>query len=80
LSDSSNPQAKTSTTIAVPAVFVPDGQTPPPEFATLWNPLRIRATYDPTTGVLTADDPTGRGIVGTWCPDAPDQSNPADPQ
>ncbi len=42
-------------TLVIRAVFVPDGEQPPPEFAAEFNPLRIRATRDPVTGEITCD-------------------------
>jgi hypothetical protein len=54
------------------AAFVPDGAEPPPEFAGRWDQLRMRATYDPTTGELTCATPGthfGGDIRAEWHPD-----------
>jgi len=53
------------------AVFVPDGEAPPEEFASVWNPLRIAATYDPATGDLNCAPGNGfdRGFLAQWHPD-----------
>jgi hypothetical protein len=54
------------------AVFVPDGQEPPPEFSSDFSPLRVRATLDPATGAITCDDAGisfDGDIRGEWHPD-----------
>jgi len=38
------------------AAFVPEGEQPPPEFASDFSPLKFRATLDRTTGVITCDN------------------------
>ena len=66
-------------TLVVRAVFVPDGEEPPAEFLAVPYPLRVRATYDPETGVLTCEDTSGRafaGIPARWYPDNAQDDNP----
>jgi hypothetical protein len=56
------------------AVFVPDGEQPPPEFMADFSPLRIRATRDPATGEITCDDAGADfdgDISAQWHPDGP---------
>jgi hypothetical protein len=54
------------------AVFVPDGEDLPPEFAAEFDPIRFRASLDPETGEITCDD-AGMNIDGDiraeWHPD-----------
>jgi hypothetical protein len=60
-------------TLVLRAAFVPDGQEPPPEFSSVFNPLKFRATLDPATGVITCDN-AGMSFLGDiraeWHPDA----------
>ena len=43
-------------TLILQAVFVPDGESPPPEFSNAMDPLRFAVTLDPETGSLTSDE------------------------
>ena len=65
-------------TLALRAVFVPDGEEPPPDLAGTLTPLRFRATLDPDTGELTLEN-TGGGkledLRAEWHPDP--AGNPA---
>ena len=57
--------------LVVRAVFVPDGDQPPPEFAGDFNPLQMRATRDPATGEITCDAAGtvfGGDIRAEWYP------------
>ncbi len=66
------------------AVFVPEGQQPPPEFASVWNPLRIPATVDPATGQITCDNAGtnfGGDILAEWHPNpTPDAGGDKTPE
>ena len=59
-------------TLVLRAVFVPDGEEPPPDLAATLTPLRLRATLDRETGVLTLEN-TGPGLMpdlrAEWRPD-----------
>ena len=73
MSDTSDNPSQNPLTLAVRAVFVPDGEDPPMDLAGTINPLRLRATLDPATGALTCDI-TGMnghaGLSGEWVPDS----------
>jgi hypothetical protein len=56
LSDQSDKPAPGPNVLVIRAVFVPDGGDPPPDFLANIDPLRFRATYDPSTGELTCDE------------------------
>ena len=59
-------------TLAIKAVFVPEGEAPPIEFVAVPHPLRFRATYDPETGKLScenANSGAGPDIAAHWYPD-----------
>jgi hypothetical protein len=72
LSDKSDNPSPDENTLVVRAVFVPDGQQPPPEFGSDFSPLRIAATLDPSTGAITCDD-AGMNfdgdVLAEWHPD-----------
>jgi hypothetical protein len=56
----------------VRAAFVFEGEQPPPEFSSVFNPLRMPATRDPETGQITCDNAGinfGAGIRAEWHPD-----------
>ncbi len=55
--------------LVIRAVFVPDGEQPPRDFAAAWDALRMPATRDSVTGQITCDDAGsffGSGIRGEW--------------
>jgi hypothetical protein len=43
-------------TLVVRAAFVPDGEQPPPELNSVFDPIKFRATLDPETGEITCDN------------------------
>jgi len=58
---------------------VPDGEQPPPEFMGVFDPLRIRATRDPTAGKITCDNAGANfdgDILAQWYPDQNDNGPP----
>ena len=72
MSDASNPRSPGPNILVVRAVFVPDGEQPPPEFSGVFDPLKFRATLDPATGIITCDN-AGMSFLGDiraeWHPD-----------
>jgi hypothetical protein len=72
LSDSSGRPSTGPQVLVLRAAFVPEGQPPPPEFGSVFPPLRFRATLDPRTGIITCDD-AGMSFHGDiraeWHPD-----------
>ena len=72
MSDTSDSSSPDPDTVVVRAVFVPDGEDPPPEFTTGLSSLHFPATYDPETGVITTDMSEGSAsgaVSGTWVSD-----------
>ncbi len=70
--------ASGGTILVIPAVFVPDGQTPPAEFAGSEQSIRIPATFDPRTGIISTDDAgPENGDIGpcTWEPISGDEED-----
>jgi hypothetical protein len=53
LSDSRFPAPET---LVVRAAFVPDGEEPPPELSGVFDPIIMRASLDPATGIITCDN------------------------
>ncbi len=49
-------------TIALRAVFVPEGETPPPEFLAAMHEMRLPASRDPETGEITTEN-IGNGVL-----------------
>ena len=76
--DFSDSSAPGDTTLVIPAVFVPEGHAPPAEFAGSEQSIRIPATFDPRTGIISTDD-TGpeNGDIGpcTWQPVSGDEDD-----
>jgi hypothetical protein len=69
LSDSSDRPNPPHGTLVIRAVFVPEGETPPPEFTLGSHVPRFPATYDPATGTMITNPAfggPGRGIQGQW--------------
>jgi hypothetical protein len=64
------------------AVFVPDGEDPPPEFAGDFRPLRIPATIDTETGEITSDSGInfGGAVRAEWHPGAGEDASGEDNQ
>ena len=61
--------------LVIRAVFVPDGEEPPPDVAATMSPLRFRATLDPETGILAGDsegNAFGGDLLAEWVPDSDD--------
>jgi hypothetical protein len=56
LSDTSDRRSAGPLTLVVRAVFVPEGEQPPPEFSSVFNTIKFAATLDPETGVITCDN------------------------
>jgi hypothetical protein len=59
-------------TLVIRAVFVPDGEPPPPEMMSSFDSLRFRVSLNPATGELTCDEPGNgfdSGIQAQWYPD-----------
>ena len=71
MSDTSDRSGPGSHVLVIRAVFVPDGEAPPPEWASTLNPLRFPVTYDPSTGEITGDAGNGfdQGISAEFHPD-----------
>jgi hypothetical protein len=77
LSDQSGRPAPGSGWLVIRAVFVPDGEQPPPEFLNDIHSLHFPATRDAVTGNITCENGMDffGGVHGEWYPDdAPDQS------
>ena len=58
--------------LVIRAVFVPEGEQPPPEFSSVFDPLHFPATLDPATGQITCAMPGGDfngDIRAEWHPD-----------
>ena len=75
MNDPSSRPAPGPLTLPMRAVFVPDGEEPPPDLACMLHPLRLRASLDPATGAMTCDDAgmTFHGdIAAIWIPDGAD--------
>lgn len=69
-------------TLAIKAVFVPEGEAPPVEFVAVPHPLRFRATYDPETGKLTCETANSGArpdIAAHWYPDKESEGEADDP-
>jgi hypothetical protein len=56
LSDTSDRRSAGPLTLVVRAVFVPEGEQPPPEFSSVFNTIKFAATLDPETGTITCDN------------------------
>jgi hypothetical protein len=73
LPDTSNNPAAGPLTLVLRAVFVREGEQPPPEFLSDFGPLRMPATLDPATGEITCDN-SGTSFDGEvraeWHPDS----------
>jgi len=74
LSDSSKPPspgAAGANTLVLRAVFVPEGQQPPPGFGVWPEPIRFSAEYDPEAGGFVTNATGGglfAGLAGQWVP------------
>jgi hypothetical protein len=81
LSDTSGRSSAGPFTLVLRAAFVPDGDDPPPEFASDFSPLRVRATLDRATGTITCDS-AGMNFDGDiraeWHPDEVQDSTAAE--
>jgi hypothetical protein len=54
------------------AAFVPEGEQPPPEFASDFSPLKFRATLDRKSGIITCENVGinfGGDVRAEWHPD-----------
>ena len=72
LSDTSDRSSPGPFTLVLRAAFVPNGEDPPPEFASDFSPLKFRATLDRATGIITCDNAGinfGGDIHAEWHPD-----------
>ena len=72
MSDPSDRPVPGPQTLVIRAAFVPDGEQPPPEFSSQFDPLHFPATRDPATGEITCDaDGTrfGGGVMAQWVAD-----------
>src|SRR6266567_2600462 len=78
LPDTSNRSSPGPDVLVLRDVFVPEGESPPPEVSGWINPLRLPATMNRQTGELTCGDGAGAAWGGAiraeWHPDA-DQSS-----
>ena len=77
MSDASDGPVADPNTLVIRAVFVPDGEDPPPEFAGDFEPLRIPATRDPATGQITCANvgiSFDGDVLAQWVPDADDET------
>jgi hypothetical protein len=45
--------------LVIRAIFVHEGEQPPPEFSSIFDPLHFPATLDPATGQITCAMPGG---------------------
>jgi hypothetical protein len=83
LPDSSKNLALGAGTLIVRAVFVPDGEQPPPDLIADFNSLHLPATLDPETGEITCDNAGfdfNGAVRAEWHPgDEPDQSDGDEP-
>jgi hypothetical protein len=85
LSDSSKNPAPGTGILIVRAVFVPDGEQPPPDLIADFNSLHLPATLDPETGEITCDNAGfdfNGAVRAEWHPgdqqDQPGGDEPAD--
>ncbi len=72
LASSSGRSAPGPNILVIRAVFVPEGEQPPPEFSSVFDPLHFPATLDPATGQITCAMPGGDfngDIRAEWHPD-----------
>ncbi len=86
MSGSSDRPTPAQDVVIVPAVFVPDGEEPPPELPANFDSLHFRVTLDTETGEMTCDDAGNafdQGVRAEWHPaeDGEDDSeHPFDPR
>ena len=61
-----------SGTLIVRAVFVPEGEEPPPDLAANFDTLHFSVTFDPASGLLTGAEPGASfdgDVRAEWVPD-----------